>query len=73
MALCIARSLAERGQFDPEDIAARFVEWYDSGPFDIGLMTADALRQIKSGVHGTRPDRRSGSNDRKNRMLAMEA
>lgn len=50
MALCIARSLAERGQFDPEDIAARFVEWYDSGPFDIGLMTADALRQIKSGV-----------------------
>jgi len=50
MALCIARSLAERGQFDPEDIAARFVEWYDSGPFDIGLMTADALRQIKSGM-----------------------
>ncbi|SDF95665.1 ADP-ribosyl-[dinitrogen reductase] hydrolase [Halorientalis regularis] len=50
MALCIARSLAERGQFDPEDIAARFVEWYDSGPFDIGVMTADALRQIKSGA-----------------------
>ncbi len=50
MALCIARSLADRKQFDPEDIAARFVNWYDSGPFDIGLMTADALRKIKSGI-----------------------
>jgi ADP-ribosyl-[dinitrogen reductase] hydrolase len=49
MALCIARSLVDRGQFDPEDIAARFVDWYESGPFDIGLMTRDALGQIQSG------------------------
>ncbi|GAA0452471.1 hypothetical protein GCM10008985_05170 [Halococcus dombrowskii] len=45
-ALCIAQSLAERGQFDPEDIAQRFVAWYNNGPFDVGLMTADALRRI---------------------------
>lgn len=49
MALCIARSLVERGEFDPENIARRFVEWYESGPFDIGLMTSDALRRISTG------------------------
>ena len=49
-ALCIARSLVERGKFDPEDIAERVVAWYNSGPFDIGLTTADALRRIDNGV-----------------------
>ena len=49
-ALCIARSLVERGEFDAEDIAERFVAWYNGGPFDIGLMTADALRRIDNGV-----------------------
>ena len=50
MALCIARSLAEQGEFDPGDIVERFVAWYNSGPFDIGLMTADALRSIDAGT-----------------------
>src|SRR6056297_243214 len=45
LALCIARSLVERGAFDGNDIAARFHDWYQSGPFDIGLMTADAIRE----------------------------
>lgn len=49
MALCIARSLTERGGFVPEDVADRFVEWYQSGPFDIGMMTADAIRQLNTG------------------------
>jgi ADP-ribosyl-[dinitrogen reductase] hydrolase len=49
MALCIARSLVDHGQFDPEDIASRFVDWYESGQFDIGLMTSDALGQIQAG------------------------
>ncbi|PSP90045.1 ADP-ribosylglycohydrolase [Halobacteriales archaeon QS_4_69_34] len=49
-ALCIARSLVEQGGFDPEDIAERFVAWYNSGPFDIGLMTADALGSIDGGA-----------------------
>lgn len=50
MALCIARSLVEHGKFVPEDVAARFVEWYQDGPFDIGMMTADALRQLNTGA-----------------------
>jgi len=50
MALCIARSLIEQQTFDGQDIAERFLEWYNSGPFDIGLMTADALSEYKSGT-----------------------
>jgi ADP-ribosyl-[dinitrogen reductase] hydrolase len=49
MALCIARGLAENGGFDPADVASRFVEWYESGPFDIGLMTSESLRRIRDG------------------------
>jgi len=50
MALCVARSLAEHHAFRPDDIAERFVAWYDSGPFDIGLMTSDAIQKIKLGA-----------------------
>jgi ADP-ribosylglycohydrolase len=50
MALCIADSLAARRGFDPADIADRFVAWLASGPFDIGLMTQDALTQLRQGT-----------------------
>ena len=49
-ALCIARSLVECGTFDPEDIAERFVQWYDTDPFDIGNMTRRSLEKLKRGV-----------------------
>ncbi|SNR56805.1 ADP-ribosylglycohydrolase family protein [Halorubrum vacuolatum] len=48
-ALCIARSVVEQHGFDPADIAARFVGWYDGGPFDIGGMTRRALDRLKHG------------------------
>jgi ADP-ribosyl-[dinitrogen reductase] hydrolase len=47
--LCIARSLVECGEFDPEDIADRFVAWYDSNPFDIGNMTRRSIGALKQG------------------------
>lgn len=50
LALCIARSLTEEKVFDGQDIADRFQAWYESGPFDVGLMTADALRELKRGT-----------------------
>ena len=50
LALCIARSLVEQEAFDGQDIADRFHEWYESGPFDVGLMTADALRTYDRGA-----------------------
>lgn len=49
LALCIARSLVEHREFHPEDIAERFIAWYDSGPFDVGMMTADAIGDLKQG------------------------
>ncbi|WP_273837154.1 ADP-ribosylglycohydrolase family protein [Halococcus sp. PRR34] len=49
MALCIARSLADRGQFDAADIGSRFVAWYEGGPFDIGGMTRRSLQRIQQG------------------------
>ncbi|MFC7233410.1 ADP-ribosylglycohydrolase family protein [Saliphagus sp. GCM10025308] len=48
-ALCIARSLVERQAFDPDDIADRFVAWYDSGPFDIGIMTRRSIENVQAG------------------------
>ncbi|ELZ80223.1 ADP-ribosyl-(dinitrogen reductase) hydrolase [Haloferax elongans ATCC BAA-1513] len=48
--LCIARSVAEHGEFRPEDVVDRFVEWYDSGPFDIGRMTVRALSRLTHGA-----------------------
>ena len=50
LALCIARSLVEHESFDGQDIAERFQEWYEGGPFDIGLMTADAIREFQRGT-----------------------
>jgi len=50
LALCIARSLVEQGGFNGTDIADRFHEWYESDPFDIGLMTADAIREYANGT-----------------------
>ncbi|WP_255197211.1 ADP-ribosylglycohydrolase family protein [Halorarius litoreus] len=50
LALCLARSLVELSRFDPDDIGQRFVDWLESGPFDVGLMTADAIRHIRDGT-----------------------
>lgn len=49
LALCIARSLAEQGRFDPADISDRFVQWYESGPFDIGGMTRKSITRLQAG------------------------
>ncbi|WP_144925288.1 ADP-ribosylglycohydrolase family protein [Halorubrum salsamenti] len=48
-ALCIARSLADHEEFDPADVAERFVAWYETGPFDIGRMTRRSLDRLKRG------------------------
>jgi ADP-ribosyl-[dinitrogen reductase] hydrolase len=51
MALCIARSLVERGAVDLSDIAAKFVEWMVADGAGIGLQTAAVLSRIQSGEH----------------------
>ena len=49
LALCIAQSLRTHAAFEPSDVANRFVTWHDSGPFDAGLMTVDAIQQLQTG------------------------
>jgi ADP-ribosyl-[dinitrogen reductase] hydrolase len=49
LGLCIARSLVEHEAFVPAAVADRFVGWYSSDPFDIGRLTASALRRLDAG------------------------
>jgi len=50
LAVALARSLAETGGFDAADAADRYVAWYESGPFDVGMATAEALRELRDGT-----------------------
>jgi ADP-ribosyl-[dinitrogen reductase] hydrolase len=54
MALCLATSLVERGEFDPRDQMDRYCRWADAGYlsstgrcFDIGRTVATALRRYR--------------------------
>lgn len=49
LALRIAESIVSREGFDPPDVADRFVDWFESGPFDVGNMTQRALILIEKG------------------------
>jgi ADP-ribosyl-[dinitrogen reductase] hydrolase len=54
MALCLAESLIEKGEFDPLDQLERYVRWYRTGYlssngrcFDIGITTANSLHRFE--------------------------
>lgn len=49
--LCILESHIESGGFDPHDIAERFLDWYRTGPVDIGNMTREACENLLYGYH----------------------
>jgi ADP-ribosyl-[dinitrogen reductase] hydrolase len=48
-ARAIAESLLDRDGFDADDVAARFVDWYETDPFDVGMMTRKALERLQAG------------------------
>lgn len=50
MMLCIARSIVDRGRFEPEDVAQRFLGWFRTGPKDIGNITRRALEELERGA-----------------------
>jgi ADP-ribosyl-[dinitrogen reductase] hydrolase len=50
MALRLAQSLAERGEFDATDVAERWVEWLRSDGRGVGVTTEQALRLIELGA-----------------------
>ncbi len=61
MMLCIAESIVERGRVDAEDIARRFVDWYDGGDLrGIGHTCLESILKLKSGV-GWRQSGRQGN------------
>lgn len=43
LAISLAWALAERSKFDLQAVAAQYVRWVDSDPFDIGHTTASSL------------------------------
>ncbi len=49
MALCIAEKLVTTETFVPALVADRFIQWYETDPFDIGMLTATVLRQLSQG------------------------
>lgn len=46
MALALARSLVDAGGFDAQAVAAAYVAWGGSGPFDIGSTTRSGLAAL---------------------------
>lgn len=49
MAVCLTRSLMERGMLDVDDVAARYLEWRRHA-FDVGAQTSAALDAIARGA-----------------------
>jgi ADP-ribosylglycohydrolase len=49
MARNLVRSLAARGEFDPDDLVARHREWFRSGPPDIDAFTRRVLSRVDGG------------------------
>jgi ADP-ribosyl-[dinitrogen reductase] hydrolase len=54
MALLLARSLTERGDFDADAAASAYLFWLASGPFDVGGTIGQALRAVR-GAHPAAP------------------
>ena len=49
MARNLVRSLAARGEFEPDDLVARHLEWFRSGPPDVGAFTRRVLSRVDGG------------------------
>ena len=49
--LCVLHSYLERGGFDPQDMADRFLGWFNTSAFGIGTMTRLACEQLGLGCN----------------------
>jgi ADP-ribosyl-[dinitrogen reductase] hydrolase len=49
MALTLADSLLTHFPLDGDDLAQRFVAWYEAGPPDVGIQTSQVLSRIEQG------------------------
>jgi ADP-ribosylglycohydrolase/fructose-1,6-bisphosphatase/inositol monophosphatase family enzyme len=62
MALVLARSLVSSGGYDEEAVAAAYVRWFESSPFDCGGTIARALRAAARAGEGRAAAARSAAN-----------
>jgi ADP-ribosyl-[dinitrogen reductase] hydrolase len=51
LTMCVMESYVERSGFDPHDMAERFLDWYRTGPLDIGNLTREACENLLYGYH----------------------
>jgi len=51
MVFAVARSIASKKEWDPDDVARRLTAWYLAGPKDVGGLTGRALGRIATGEH----------------------
>ena len=49
LALALARQLVKHGQFDERAVGAAYVDWLNSGPFDVGNTTRTAIEALMAG------------------------
>lgn len=47
----LVRSLGERGTFDPDDIVARHLAWFRSGPARVESLTRTVLQRVDAGAN----------------------
>ena len=59
MMLCLAESLADTGEFDPEDVIARYRQWFESQPLHVSLTVRAALISYRAGTHWDLASRRA--------------
>lgn len=53
MARNLARSLADRGRLDPDDLVRRHLEWFATDPPDVGTLTRRVLKRAAAGEDAT--------------------
>lgn len=59
MMFCIAESIAEKGHVDPDDVAQRFIAWFDSGDLrGMGRSCLEGILNLKLGVSWRESGRR---------------
>jgi len=51
LALALARQLVKHGRFDERAVGAAYVDWLNSGPFDVGTTTRTAIEALAAGRH----------------------
>lgn len=50
MALCLARSLLDRGGFDEADVLGRYLAWWQAGGYDTGPVAEEVFALVAAGV-----------------------